>query len=170
MRTLVDGFDFTVTSTSTRVHVDTWHGDANAEVVEHDLLPEKSWYISRVFVEADWRSRGVGTAMMGAVIDEIRRRGGKHILLEPYGYGSDPTRLKKFYSRLGFIPFLRGEATFLSKTTLLFVLGVPAKRSLVFGVRRENERAKEFPPLREVVYRGRPKRTSKTKARSSRHP
>lgn len=53
-------------------------------------------YVSHVWVHPDWRRRGVGTALLGAVVDEARARGAKRIRLHATEEG------RKLYDALGF--------------------------------------------------------------------
>jgi predicted GNAT family N-acyltransferase len=60
------------------------------------LLPDG--HIGRMAVLADWRSRGVGTALLGALIVEASRRGMTRLAL------SAQTHALGFYTRFGFEP------------------------------------------------------------------
>lgn len=60
------------------------------------LLPDG--HIGRMAVLADWRGRGVGEAILQALIDEAERRGMRRLAL------SAQTHALGFYSRFGFVP------------------------------------------------------------------
>jgi predicted GNAT family acetyltransferase len=165
---LIGSYTLRVSSTEERILVELNNaysicgrhkGVAEAEVVEHDYLPEETWYVNRVLIEPlIQRGKGLGTALMTALIDEVRRRKGKHILLEPYGYGSDPKRLRRFYGRLGFIPFIRGQAKFISKSALILV---------VRGVQRNNVVPRS---AQETRPRSRVRRPILRSSSNTRHP
>lgn len=136
-RVTVDGFQLVVESHDSHVLVrtltrHTLHAcRAVAEYVEHDVLPVKTWYLSEVIVSADNdRCKGLGSALVKALVDEVRRRGGHTLLVEPGGYGSDPKRLAVFYERLGFKRFSRGHAKFLATNTMVLNVGVPTQHEV----------------------------------------
>jgi ElaA protein len=55
------------------------------------------WKIGRVAVRRDWRGRGVGLALMRAIIDAARRAEVRELQLE------SQTHALAFYERLGFV-------------------------------------------------------------------
>ncbi|HEX9181026.1 MAG TPA: GNAT family N-acetyltransferase [Burkholderiales bacterium] len=55
-------------------------------------------HVGRMAVLAPWRGRGVGRALMGAVLGEARRRGMRELALNAQ------THAQGFYLRFGFLP------------------------------------------------------------------
>lgn len=62
------------------------------------------WYVNRVFVPENKRGQGIGTGLVNRLIEEVRKQGGKRMIVEPGGYGVDPHRQVNFYVKLGFTP------------------------------------------------------------------
>lgn len=60
------------------------------------LLPDG--HIGRMAVISDWRGRGVGAALLGALIELARARGDTRVLLNAQ------THAMPFYARFGFVP------------------------------------------------------------------
>lgn len=73
-----------------------WDGETavgTARAVRKDF----GWKIGRVAVRRDWRGRGVGLALMRAIIDAARRAEVRELQLE------SQTHALAFYARLGFV-------------------------------------------------------------------
>jgi GNAT superfamily N-acetyltransferase len=66
------------------------------DVVELELGPEA--IVLNVYVEPDWRRRGVGEALMRTLLDELARRNIRRIVLHAADAG------RRLYERLGFVP------------------------------------------------------------------
>lgn len=61
-------------------------------------LPEDTWKIGRVAVQADQRGKGVGLAVMRVIATEARLAGAKRLVLE------SQVHAMPFYARLGYAP------------------------------------------------------------------
>jgi ribosomal protein S18 acetylase RimI-like enzyme len=61
-------------------------------------MPSPELWMLDLFVEAPWRSRGIGRALVVAVARETVRRGSR---LLQWGVRRDNHRAKKFYRSLG---------------------------------------------------------------------
>ena len=59
--------------------------------------PDGSWKIGRVAVRRSWRGRGVGAAVMRAILAELTRVGA------PGAYLESQTHAQAFYEKLGFV-------------------------------------------------------------------
>jgi ElaA protein len=73
-----------------------WDGETavgTARAVRKDF----GWKIGRVAVRRDWRGRGVGQALMRAILDAARRAEVRELQLE------SQTHALAFYERLGFV-------------------------------------------------------------------
>ena len=62
-------------------------------------LPNGAWYLESIYVEREYRCKGIGTALMR---DVIARHPGTIYLLATGELGGDPAHLFEFYSRFGF--------------------------------------------------------------------
>lgn len=71
--------------------------DANRPIGTGRLTPERK--IGRMAVLAEWRGKGVGDALMGALMDEARALGWREVSLNAQ------THALPFYARHGFEPF-----------------------------------------------------------------
>jgi predicted GNAT family N-acyltransferase len=67
-------------------------------------MGDGQWYLNRVVVKNGGRGKGLGSEALKRVIEEVRKQGGKQLIVEPGGYGSDPARLRVWYGRHGFEP------------------------------------------------------------------
>lgn len=72
----------------------------------------RHWYIANVATHPDHRGRGLARLLVGAALDHIRARGGRHVLLEVRGDNEPAYRL---YQSMGFrllktSTLLKGEA------------------------------------------------------------
>jgi ribosomal protein S18 acetylase RimI-like enzyme len=66
-----------------------------------DVMTDRTWYLYWIAVAKDVQARGVGGQIMRHVEDDIRRRGGRLLLLETSSMPhSDLTR--KFYAKQGY--------------------------------------------------------------------
>ncbi len=73
------------------------HGTA---VVER--MPGYGWYLTSIFVEREYRQKGIGTKLMKKVLDKC----GRPIYLMATGeLGGDVRLLKEFYGRFGFVDY-----------------------------------------------------------------
>jgi GNAT superfamily N-acetyltransferase len=70
-------------------------------------LGESSAEVKRMFVDASWRGRGVGRALMETLIDGARARGYETLRL---GTLADMTAAQALYQSLGFTPIARYRA------------------------------------------------------------
>ena len=61
------------------------------------------WWVSRVFVHADHRNKGLGAFAVQALKAAVRLQGGTELRVMPGGYGSDLKDLARFYERQGFV-------------------------------------------------------------------
>jgi predicted GNAT family N-acyltransferase len=77
------------------VHALAYAGDGRA-VGTGRLLPDG--HIGRMAVAKDWRGRGIGAAILAALVDAARRRGDREVAL------SAQTHALGFYRRHGFAP------------------------------------------------------------------
>ena len=60
------------------------------------LSPDRAARIGRMAVYAEWRSKGVGTALLQVLVDEAQRRGEKAIVLHAQAHA------ERFYANHGF--------------------------------------------------------------------
>ena len=73
------------------------HGSARV-----DRMPGQGWYLTTLWVDRDYRCKGIGTRLMSKVLAKC----GRPIYLMASGeLGGDPAKLKEFYSRFGFVPY-----------------------------------------------------------------
>lgn len=63
----------------------------------------KIWWVSRVLVKPNWRRLGLGTIVLGAVVDRIREAGGTCVQVAPGGYDTPPEVQRAFYRSCGFL-------------------------------------------------------------------
>lgn len=62
------------------------------------------WYINRVIVLNNRapRNQGIGTKMMKILLQELSQREFNLVVVNPGGYGGDPSKQFRFYRKLGF--------------------------------------------------------------------
>lgn len=74
-------------------------GDASATELEPGV-----WYLNRMLVQPESaRGQGLGTQLLNRLLESISSKPEfQHILVEPGGYGVDPERQLRFYTKYGF--------------------------------------------------------------------
>ncbi len=75
-------------------------GTATASNFEQ--VGEDFWYVNRVKVVDGYQRRGLGPELVKRMAEGVREQGGRRLVVEPGGYGSDPKELAIWYRRQGF--------------------------------------------------------------------
>jgi predicted N-acetyltransferase YhbS len=50
--------------------------------IDHPMIPRQSHWLSGVYVDPAWRSRGVASALCSEILEAARRRGVEHVYLQ----------------------------------------------------------------------------------------
>lgn len=78
-------------------------GKGEGAIASADRLSQRQWLVSRVFVPEFYRSKGVGSLLLTKLKEELAKvHQFRRVMVSPGGYGSDPERLHRFYTRNGF--------------------------------------------------------------------
>lgn len=96
---------FTVVSSTQHITVVTHaEGSFRPSSASCDFHPvDGVWWISRVIVEpSEARGRGVGSALLQRLIEEVKKYGGC-LRVTPGGYAQDSGRQFRFYEKNGFV-------------------------------------------------------------------
>lgn len=64
-------------------------------------MEEGVWWISRVLVNGE-RGKGTGSTLLQRLIEEVRKRGAKAMIVAPGGYNSNYNQQVNFYVKNGF--------------------------------------------------------------------
>ena len=67
-----------------------------------DKMPGVGWYLTSIYVDRDYRCKGIGTRLMQKVLEKSGR---PLYLLATGELGGDPAKLREFYGRFGFVPY-----------------------------------------------------------------
>ncbi|MDD5649797.1 MAG: GNAT family N-acetyltransferase [Candidatus Nanoarchaeia archaeon] len=72
--------------------------------VESDQIIPNHWMITRALVRPDgYRNQGLGSHLLKILIEEIKKKKGKSILVTPGGYDGETEKQFRFYEKNGFI-------------------------------------------------------------------
>lgn len=67
-----------------------------------DHLWNGKWWVSRVLVREDQRGKGLGKALVQAMVASVKAQGGALLEVAPGGYGEPYEDQEKFYLSCGF--------------------------------------------------------------------
>lgn len=98
-------FDLTCTCDSRSIcvsHVSTSLKRLSIAEAARSEIGEGVWWISRVFVEPSTRGKGLGTALLNYMVNELRFRDVQALLVAPGGYNANYNRQVHFYEKNGF--------------------------------------------------------------------
>lgn len=65
-------------------------------------IEQDSWYISRVLVAQSFRGKGIGSKVLQILLNEIKKAGGKKVIVTPGGYDNNKEQQFNFYLKNGF--------------------------------------------------------------------
>lgn len=91
------------TATESHVSVYCKHASGRISMASADQHEPECWWIARVKVDDREQGRLVGTALLARLVRLVFEAGAREIVVAPGGYGSDESRLRKFYGRAGFV-------------------------------------------------------------------
>lgn len=77
--------------------------DGRVSIASADNLFDGRWWISRVNVQGTTLGKGVGTALLKKLIEEVLSYGPANIIVAPGGYHEDTNRQFNFYKKNGFV-------------------------------------------------------------------
>lgn len=76
---------------------------------ECSLVKNKLWFFNRLFVQPDYRNKGIGTAMLKELLCIIKQKD-DILQLEINPYGEIPyVQLEKFYIKYGFVKVIESN-------------------------------------------------------------
>ena len=110
---------YAVTSSQECVTIMAVDGCRSAGVIDASMLPydNGSWFLNRLIVKNSRRGQGVGSGLLSKLVSELTSRHEEHphwtpcktLIVTPGGYGSNVTRLIKFYQKQGFTMSKEGD-------------------------------------------------------------
>lgn len=84
------------------ISVSVKHSRIHLSISSADLINDNHWHICRVNVIKDHRGKGLGSAMLKTLVEEVRKKGGKLITVHPGGYDGNTEEQFNFYLKNGF--------------------------------------------------------------------
>lgn len=73
-------------------------------VINADNMGSHWWLARALVMPRERRGQGVGTAMLQALFEELRKQGCVELWVTPGGYDGDTERQFRFYLKNGFVP------------------------------------------------------------------
>lgn len=94
--------DVHVTSTPQSVSAYVMGGHMSVGTASADHIGGGKWWVSRVFIRGNHRGKGLGTALVKAMIEAVKAQGGTLLEVAPGGYGEPYESQQGFYLACGF--------------------------------------------------------------------
>lgn len=100
----IDKGKINLVSSETHVSVYWIENFSHNGCVESDRIDNENWWISRALVKpTNYRSKGIGSKLLKILIDEIKKKNSKYILVTPGGYEDETEKQFRFYEKNGFV-------------------------------------------------------------------